>query len=144
MAGIPTRLWHDARSAALEFDGRSTTYRWARRDGTLWLNGDGVTHELRTPTREELLARHRATLARVEGSASPEVRSVMPGTVAAVTATTGDVVEVGQPLLTIEAMKMEHTMLASVAGTVTITVGAGDQVRLDQVVATIDPHEGAA
>jgi acetyl-CoA/propionyl-CoA carboxylase biotin carboxyl carrier protein len=66
----------------------------------------------------------------------------MPGTVASITAATGTVVEVGQPLLTIEAMKMEHTMLASVAGVVTITVAAGDQVSVDQVVARISPHEG--
>jgi acetyl-CoA/propionyl-CoA carboxylase biotin carboxyl carrier protein len=41
-------------------------------------------------------------------------------------------------------MKMEHTLLASVAGTVTVTVAEGDQVKVDQVVATIDPHEGDA
>ena len=92
----------------------------------------------------DLLRQHRATLGRVEGAADPEVRSAMPGTVISVTAATGTVVEAGQPLLTIEAMKMEHTMLASVAGVVTITVASGDQVRLDQVVARIDPHEGAA
>jgi len=67
---------------------------------------------------------------------------------------TGTVVEAGAALLTIEAMKMEHTMLASVAGVVTLTVSTGDQVRTGQVVARIDPtgidprsvnpHEGAA
>ena len=67
----------------------------------------------------------------------------MPGTVVSVSVRTGDVVEAGQPLLAIEAMKMEHTMLASIAGTVTVTVAEGDQVRVDQVVATIHPHEGA-
>jgi len=39
---------------------------------------------------------------------------------------------------------MEHTMLASVAGVVTLTVSSGDQVRTGQVVARIIPHEGAA
>jgi acetyl-CoA/propionyl-CoA carboxylase, biotin carboxylase, biotin carboxyl carrier protein len=36
-------------------------------------------------------------------------------------------------------MKMEHTMLASIAGTVTLEVTVGDQVALDQVVARIHP-----
>jgi acetyl-CoA/propionyl-CoA carboxylase biotin carboxyl carrier protein len=139
--GIPTRFSTDGRTATIEAGGRSTTFVYARADGVTWLSGG---FELRTPTREQLLAEHRASLGRVEGAASPEIRSVMPGTVVSVTAATGDVVEAGQPLLTIEAMKMEHAMLASVAGTVTITVAAGDQVRLDQLVATIHPHEGAA
>jgi acetyl-CoA/propionyl-CoA carboxylase biotin carboxyl carrier protein len=67
----------------------------------------------------------------------------MPGTVVAVTASSGDAVEAGRPLLTVEAMKMEHTLLAPLAGVVTMTVHPGDLVRLDQVVARIDPHEGA-
>ncbi len=67
----------------------------------------------------------------------------MPGTVVTVQVQDGAAVEPGQPLVTVEAMKMEHSMLASVAGTVTIHVAVGDQVRQGQVVATIEPHEGA-
>jgi biotin carboxyl carrier protein len=39
---------------------------------------------------------------------------------------------------------MEHKMLASQAGVVTIDVSQGDLVSLDQIVARISPHEGAA
>jgi hypothetical protein len=39
---------------------------------------------------------------------------------------------------------MEHKMLASISGVVTIGVTQGDLVSLDQVVASIDPHKGAA
>jgi len=68
----------------------------------------------------------------------------MPGTVVAVDVTSGDVVVAGQPLLTIEAMKMEHRLLAPHDGVVTVTVRPADQVRLDHVVATIAPrpHDG--
>ena len=121
-----------------------TTFRWARGDGYVWLSRDGVVHQFATPSREQRLAAHRASLGRVAGAVSPEVRSAMPGTVVSVSARTGDVVEAGQPLLAIEAMKMEHTMLASIAGMVTIAVAEGDQVRVGQVVATIHPHEGEA
>jgi acetyl-CoA/propionyl-CoA carboxylase biotin carboxyl carrier protein len=119
-------------------------FRWARDAGSVWLSRDGLALQFATPTREQRLAEHRASLGRVVGAVSPEVRSAMPGRVVSVSAASGDVVEAGQPLLAIEAMKMEHTMLASVAGTVTLTVAEGDQVRVDQVVATIHPHEGEA
>ena len=68
----------------------------------------------------------------------------MPGTVVAVGVKSGETVAEGQLLVTIEAMKMEHKMLASIAGVVTIDVSQGDLVSLDQVVARISPHEGAA
>jgi len=63
----------------------------------------------------------------------------MPGTVVAVHAVTGDTVMVGQPILTVEAMKMEHRLTAPTAGVVTVRFRAGDLVALDQVVATITP-----
>ncbi len=133
------RATHDASSVTVELDGVVSTFRWARDAGSVWLSRDGATWQFAAPDRDRRAARGRAS-----GVSGPEVRSAMPGTVVSVSARTGDVVEAGQPLLAIEAMKMEHTMLASVAGTVTVTVAEGDQVRVDQVVATIDPHEGEA
>ena len=106
----------------------------------IWLSSRGFVCELGVRDRATQLAEHRATLTRVEGAASPEVRSAMPGTVVSVNASTGDEVEIGQTILVVEAMKMEHALVASVAGTLTIAVRKGDQVRLDQVVASIDPH----
>jgi acetyl-CoA/propionyl-CoA carboxylase biotin carboxyl carrier protein len=63
--------------------------------------------------------------------------------VVAVAARSGASVEEGQLLVTVEAMKMEHKMLASRTGVVRIDVAPGDLVSLDQVVASIGPHEGA-
>jgi acetyl-CoA/propionyl-CoA carboxylase biotin carboxyl carrier protein len=142
--GIPTRFSNEGTTATIEYLGVSTVFRWARAPGALWLHGSGRTHEFELLTREQRLAVHRATLSRAEGAADPEVRSAMPGTVVSLATATGTVVEAGAALLTIEAMKMEHTMLASIAGVVTLTVASGDQVRTGQVVARIDPHEGAA
>ncbi|MBX6766636.1 MAG: acetyl/propionyl-CoA carboxylase subunit alpha, partial [Actinomadura rubrobrunea] len=67
------------------------------------------------------------------------VRSPMPGTVLAVKAGEGDRVDAGQPLVVVEAMKMEHTVTAPIAGTVTsLPVRAGAQVALDAVLAVIE------
>ena len=52
-----------------------------------------------------------------------------PGTVTAVHVAAGDVVEAGAPLVTLEAMKMEHTLTAPEAGTVaSVRVDVGEAV----------------
>ena len=53
----------------------------------------------------------------------------MPGKVIAVLVEPGTVVEKGTPLIVMEAMKMEHTIGAPAAGTVTeVLYAVGDQV----------------
>ena len=61
----------------------------------------------------------------------------MPGTVVSVSVHNGDHVEAGEVLLAVEAMKMEHQLVASVAGTVHLSSKTGDLVKADQVLATI-------
>jgi len=62
----------------------------------------------------------------------------MPGAVVRVLVSTGDVVEAGQPLLVLEAMKMEHTIRSPEAGTVArINVAEGEQVQIGAVLAEL-------
>ena len=62
----------------------------------------------------------------------------MPGRVVAVHARSGDPVERGAPLVTLEAMKMEHVLTAPFAGEVAeLTVNAGDQVSEGVVLARL-------
>ena len=62
----------------------------------------------------------------------------MPGTVVKVLAAPGDTVTKGDPVVVIEAMKMEHTIGAAGDGTVhEILVEVGRQVDIDQVIAVI-------
>jgi propionyl-CoA carboxylase alpha chain len=66
----------------------------------------------------------------------------MPGTVARVGVTIGDHVTRGQPLLWLEAMKMEHVISAPAAGIVTeLPVAAGEQVEVGSVLAVVKPEE---
>ena len=63
----------------------------------------------------------------------------MPGTIVAVRVAPGDRVAVGDAIAVLEAMKMEHTVRASVAGVVSsILVEAGAQVEADALLAVID------
>jgi propionyl-CoA carboxylase alpha chain len=69
----------------------------------------------------------------------------MPGTVVRLAAAVGDQVRVGQPLLYLEAMKMEHAIRAPVAGVVAeLPVGTGHQVEVGSVLAVVKPEESVA
>ncbi|MBH0778163.1 acetyl/propionyl/methylcrotonyl-CoA carboxylase subunit alpha [Nocardia bovistercoris] len=64
----------------------------------------------------------------------------MPGSVIRVGARVGDRVEQGQPILWLEAMKMEHTVAAPAAGVLSaLEVSVGQQVDIGVVLAVVDP-----
>jgi acetyl-CoA/propionyl-CoA carboxylase biotin carboxyl carrier protein len=128
-------------AVSIEFDGHERVIRLAESGRSLWIGDRGFSCELVLLSREEQLADLLASTTREVGATSPDVRSPMPGTVVAVEVSAGDTVSVGQVLLTVEAMKMEHKLLAPVAGIVETTVTPGDLVALDQVVARISPPE---
>jgi 3-methylcrotonyl-CoA carboxylase alpha subunit len=66
----------------------------------------------------------------------------LPGTVVAVHVTAGQIVERGAPLITVEAMKMEHTVAAPYAGTVErMPFGLGDRVAAGSVLAELKPRD---
>ena len=67
----------------------------------------------------------------------------MPGAVVRVEVAEGDEVAAGDLLLVLEAMKMEHPVLAPAAGTVTsLAVAAGQQVDAGQVLAVVESSGG--
>ncbi|WP_395940241.1 acetyl-CoA carboxylase biotin carboxyl carrier protein subunit [Arthrobacter sp. KBS0703] len=135
-----------SRSVDLEIDGQAHTFalgsHWEGhphegRPQQVYVGNGGWSCGLDVLTRESRLARVLAAIEREEGVADPEVRSPMPGTVVSVSVDNGDAVEAGQVLLAVEAMKMEHQLVAEVAGTVHISAKTGDLVKADQVLATI-------
>jgi acetyl/propionyl-CoA carboxylase alpha subunit len=66
----------------------------------------------------------------------------MPGKVLELLCAVGDVVEEGQALLVMEAMKMEHRIAANQAGTITdIHHDVGGQVAAGAVLIDIEPVE---
>jgi len=63
----------------------------------------------------------------------------MPGVVVRVAVAVGDHVDVGDPLLWLEAMKMEHVVTATTAGVVTELAVQGRQVEPGAVIAVVEP-----
>jgi propionyl-CoA carboxylase alpha chain len=69
----------------------------------------------------------------------------MPGNVIRVGAQVGDTVTAGQPLVWLEAMKMEHTITAPTDGVLAhLDVSPGEQVEVGAVLARVDASQTAA
>ena len=67
------------------------------------------------------------------------VKSPMPGTIIDVKVSVGDTVSIAQPLVILEAMKMENDIVAPNAGKVaSIKVKKGDSVNSDDLLITLE------
>lgn len=113
--------------------GRRRRYLFAEDDGHLWIGDErGIWH-----LREADVVR----VQRSGGPRSAEIVSPMPGTVIAVGVTSESAVAEGDPVVVVEAMKMEHTLAAPISGRVQVLVSVGEQVKVDQVLARLIPGE---
>jgi propionyl-CoA carboxylase alpha chain len=115
----------------LEVDGVERRFRTFGADGAdVVVEGDGWAVELRALPRFPDAA---ASVA--EGS----LVAPMPGTVTAVHVAVGDAVTAGQRLLVLEAMKMQHPVVAGASGVVrSVDVVPGAQVDAGTVLAVIE------
>jgi acetyl/propionyl-CoA carboxylase alpha subunit len=81
----------------------------------------------------------KETVQRAGPATDASISSPMPGRIVAVRVKAGEKVAKGQPLVIVEAMKIEHTLSAPVAGTVTaISAVEGHHVSEGVVLARID------
>ncbi len=115
----------------ISVDGTTQRFSAALSEATYWIHLDGDAWAF----SEAVAARRSAA----SGAIERDVRAPMPGTVIEVHVVEGDHVLTGQALVVIEAMKMEHLLVAPHDGPVEILVEPGDVVTVDQVVARIGP-----
>lgn len=115
----------------VEFNGRRLRVPAVKAQGKLWFHWEGETHAVETGG-----GRRKGGAGR---KATPGVIAApMPGKITKVHARPGDKVSAGQPLVVMEAMKMEYTLEADREGKVT-EIGAelGAQVALGQVLVRV-------
>ncbi|GAA2361210.1 acetyl-CoA carboxylase biotin carboxylase subunit [Nonomuraea africana] len=134
---VEARAVAEGDELAVTLGGRAFRFTVARQGETVWLGREGQAWAL---------TRHRigdpGDRAGAAGSGDGVVRSPMPGTVLLVKVAPGDQVNEGQPLVIVEAMKMEHTVTAPLAGVVSeLPVKAGQSVDMDAVLAVVNPEE---
>ena len=112
-------------------DGMMESAKFLRDGDRLYFLHRGTTIAVRDLT---LAAPESAAAAGGDG----KVRAAMNGRVVAVLVKPGEQVTLGQPVMTLEAMKMEHVHTAGVAGTVSaIDVAEGEQVTTGKIVVEI-------
>ena len=103
---------------ATTVDGPDT---WIGRAGDSWVLHEQVLH------------------LRLDASAHDgDITSPMPGSVIAVHASVGQAVKAGEPLVVVEAMKMEHTLTAPMDGNIDdVLVRVGQQVAVDELLVKV-------
>ena len=120
----------------LTLDGQQLRAIVANHASTSWVWVNGTTYALRIRGH----ARRQRDALRGGG----DVRSPMPGVVRAVYVTVDDAVDGGDRLAVVEAMKMEHTLVAPFSGHVShVLVASGDQVAVDQLLVHVVANEDA-
>ncbi|MCC6925277.1 acetyl/propionyl/methylcrotonyl-CoA carboxylase subunit alpha [Novosphingobium sp.] len=117
-------------------------YAISPESSSAWLerHPDGVLARLDGDTRLFKLARFDGT--GHHGAHDGDILSPMPGKVIAVEVAAGQAVTKGQKLLTLEAMKMEHTLTAPFDGTVAeLNAVPGAQVQVEALLARIEAKD---
>jgi acetyl-CoA/propionyl-CoA carboxylase biotin carboxyl carrier protein len=117
-------------------DGVTRHYAVAEDGPTVWIGRDGQAWAVREQETADVAAAAHA------GDGGP-VTSPMPGTVTIVDVTDGERVTAGQRVVVVEAMKMEHALVAPVDGVVRdLRARAGATVARGATLLIVEPEEG--
>jgi biotin carboxyl carrier protein len=103
------------------------------------LHLDAHGHRLQTRSGvHEVEVHDRDTARGRPASADGRIKAPIPGTIARLLVAPGDAVSLGQPLLVLEAMKMENEVRATRAGTVSaLHVAPGQVVKRGELLAEV-------
>jgi biotin carboxyl carrier protein len=124
-----------AETVELEVAAVRRTYRVRQHGSDVHVSGPAGQADLRELPRYPDPTAH---------AAAGSLLAPMPGSVIRVDIAQGDTVTAGQPLLVLEAMKMEHEIVAPVDGTVSaLSVSVGDQVEAGAPLAAIEESDPA-
>jgi acetyl/propionyl-CoA carboxylase alpha subunit len=98
---------------------------------TFWIKSDGETWSYDVADLSSEGQRRKKSK-----SASPDmIAAPMPGKITKVFVKAGDKVTIGEPLLVMEAMKMEYTLKTDLTTTVeTVAAKVGDQVQVGAIL----------
>ena len=127
----------DDNQLVIHIDGVPTTYRYYREhDGVIFLQQGATTHQLSNLVR-------RSPNAQIDAGGGL-VTAPMHGKLIDIIVSPGDFVSAGTRLAILEAMKMQHEIVAEIDGTISeVFLEAGAQIAADDVILEIAPAEGS-
>ncbi|TLX76083.1 biotin/lipoyl-binding protein [Labilibacter sediminis] len=103
---------------------------------SVMINGNTYHFSIET----ELASRRKAKLSKDGKAKVTKVNAPLPGEIVAVLMSEGQEVHKGEPVMILEAMKMQNEILSPVNGTIkALHVKADDTVMKDQIMFEIDP-----
>ena len=110
----------------------------------LYLSVDGIPEEVLITAAELMDITESNSTSKIRHASKPgDVTAAMPGTVIDIKAKVGDIINSGDVLLIIEAMKMETEIQAPISGKITaIYIAKGDSVVPNQTMIEIDSPNG--
>ena len=130
------RSGDEERRIAVDVGGEGGGVEVAGRTAFVDVEGQSVEFTLAPPPTVEETVRHAARSA----SGAAALTAPMPGRVIAVNRTVGDQVAEHDPVVVLEAMKMENAVVAPFAGTLTaLHVQPGQQVQRGDPIAEVSP-----
>ena len=130
----------DVRSVRVTADSRAVSTALVRAGDVVHIDlaGRSTAFRLAPPPDVDRAARAAASHGHAGGPA--EILAPMPGSILDVHATVGASVDAGDPIVTLEAMKMEHVVVAPIAGTVgELRVRRAAQVARGDLLAIVEP-----
>jgi len=117
-----------------EVDGRPVTLRIARKRNAMTITTAGRARHVQV-MRPVVAALRRHMIEKIPPDMSKFLVSPMPGLLTRLLVKLGDKVEAGQPLATVEAMKMENMLRAEKPAVVAkVAAGEGESLAIDQVI----------
>ena len=126
---------HNLYSATI--DGRKSIIAVVRHKDSYFIDVDSVLFELKAPSSDGV-----AGGAGDHGTAKDKVFAPMPGKIVKIMVAVGDEVALKQPLVIVEAMKMENQVNAKAKGKVKkVNFAAGDQVDTEKPIIELEIAE---
>ncbi len=100
---------------------------------------DGFRREIYIEDKRSLFSKEKSTMLKADKNNPKEIGSGIPGTVLKVLVNEGDEVAENQPLIIVEAMKMETEIVAHAAGKIKeIYVSEGQSVQSGELIITME------
>jgi biotin carboxyl carrier protein len=131
-------------------NGRALSLRFGGRMHLIHLSSAGASGSLQATiggrpvaltVMDELRAQALESIGDAAGSGT--ICADIPGLVVQIKVTPGQIVHKGEPVIVVEAMKMQNEMVAAISGTVArIPVAEGDSVNLGDTLVIIEPAAG--